>query len=114
MPLWAQATARLQVPPATQQTVSLTVSNLDTAAGHQGSLILRVTDITGTEVLRTTASVSLGAGGSQNYGLAYTAPDEGLYVLEVSLHYGDETTPVICDLLKVRENRVYLPVVLRN
>jgi hypothetical protein len=94
--------------------VSLTVSNLDTAAGHQGSLILRVTDITGTEVLRTTASASLGAGGSQNYDLAYTAPDEGLYVLEVSLHYGDETTPVICDLLKVRENRAYLPVVLRN
>ena len=50
----------------------------------------------------------------QNYDLAYTAPDEGLHVLEVVLHYGDETTPVICDLLTVRENQVYLPVVLRN
>jgi hypothetical protein len=114
-PLWAQATADLRVAPATQQTVSVAVSNLDTAAGHQGSLILRVTDVTGTEVLMsTTTPVSLVAGSSQNYDLIYTAPDEGLYVLEVALHYGDETTSVICDLLKVRENRVYLPVVLRN
>ena len=35
-------------------------------------------------------------------------------MLEVSLHYGDETRSVVYDPLVVRENLVYLPVVLRN
>ncbi|HUT20692.1 MAG TPA: hypothetical protein VM366_16160, partial [Anaerolineae bacterium] len=114
IPLRASADADLQVAPDSQQTVVATVTNVDSSSARQGDLVLHVWTITGTEVLSTTAPVSLGAGASQDYDLIYTAPDEGLYVLEVSLRYGDETTPVICDLLKVRENRVYLPVVLRN
>jgi len=113
-PLWAQAKADLRVGPGSQQAVSATVSNLDVAASRQGSLILRVTDLTGTVVLSTTTQVSLGAGASRGYSLAYTAPDEGLYVLEVALRYGDQVTPVIDDFLTVRENLVYLPLTLRN
>jgi hypothetical protein len=114
IPLRASADVDLQVAPDSQQTVVATVTNVDSSSARQGDLVLHVWTITGTEVLSTIAHVSLGAGGSQDYDLAYTAPDEGLYVLEVALHYGDETTPAIYDLLKVRENQVYPPVVLRN
>ena len=114
-PLWAQATASLRVGPNTQQLVPATVSNLDTSASHQGSLILRVTDITGTQILSTATSVSLPAANSQAYGLSYTSPVvEGLYILEVTLRQGDVTQSLINDLLTVRMNRIYLPLVLRN
>lgn len=90
------------------------MTNMDGGSAQQGDLVLRVWDIRGAEVLSDTTHVSLGAGASREYDLTYTAPDEGLYVLEVSLRYGDETTAVIYDLLDVRMNRIYLPLVLRH
>ena len=113
-PLRAQGTADTIVSPGTQQAVPITVTNMDSGSAQQGDLTLQVRTITGTNVLSTTTHVSLGAGASHDYSLAYTAPDEGVYVLEVSLHYGDEAMLVVYDLLKVGANPVYLPLVLRN
>jgi hypothetical protein len=113
-PLHARGTANAIVGPQTQQAIPVTVTNMDSGSTRQGDLTRQIRTITGTEVLSTTTHVSLGASASQNYDLAYTAPDEGLYVLEVLLHYGDEATLVVYELLKVRENFVYLPVVLRD
>ncbi|MDY7078198.1 MAG: SBBP repeat-containing protein, partial [Chloroflexota bacterium] len=113
-PLRAGADVDLLVAPDTQQTAEVMVTNLDGGSAYQGDLALHVWTITDTEVLSATTHVSLGAGASQDYNLTYTTPVEGLYVLEVSLHYGDETRSVVYDPLVVRENLVYLPVVLRN
>jgi len=111
-PLRAQGTASAIVPPGVQQTVPVTVTNMDSGSAQQGDLTLQVRTITSTEVLSTTTHIWLGAGASHHDDLTYTAPDKGLYVLDVSLHYDDETMPVVYHLLKVRKNRVYLPLVL--
>jgi formylglycine-generating enzyme required for sulfatase activity len=113
-PLRAQGTAETVVPLGTQQTVSITVTNLDTDSTQQGDLALRVLALDGSQVAYTTTPVSLGAGSSQVFDLGYTAPEPGLYVLGVSLQFGSETMPVIYDLLVVEGERLYLPLVVRN
>jgi len=115
-PLRASADASTWVAPSSVQTVAVTVNNLDASATQQGDLTLRLSTITGTNILSTTAHVSLGSLANQVYDLPYTAPnvDDGLYILQVDLSYEDLTTSVMYDLLKVAWRRIYLPVVVRN
>jgi hypothetical protein len=112
-PLWAQGTANTLVSPRKQQTATIHVTNLDATTIQQGDLELVVLSLDGPEVVSTTTHVALAAGTSQDYDLIYTAPDAGLYVLEVSLQYDEETTSVIHNLLAVQGQRVYLPLVMK-
>jgi len=115
-PLRASADIQTWVGPGSVQAVAVTVHNLDSNTSQQGDLALHLSTITGTEVLSTTAHVSVGPSGSQVYNLSYTAPDveDGLYVLDVDLVYRGLKTAVVYDLLRVAWRRIYLPVVVRN
>jgi len=113
-PLWGKASASNPVGSGSSQIISTTVSNLDTDAGHQGTLITRLTNITGTEILSATTQVSLTAGDTQTYNLPYTAPiEEDTYILEVSLRQGNVTQSLINGFLTVGLKEVYLPLILK-
>jgi formylglycine-generating enzyme required for sulfatase activity len=113
-PLRAEGTADSIVSQGSQQTVSVTVTNLDSGSVQEGELELGVWALDGSQVASATIHVSLGAGASRVYDLVYTAPESGLYVLGVSLQYGGDTRTVMSHVLTVKGRGVYLPLVLRE
>jgi hypothetical protein len=114
IPLRINSNADLSVPPNTQQSISVNVTNMDSLTPQQGDLTLRLQQINGTELYDTTTHVALGANSGQVYNLAYFAPAEGFYLLQVFLNYGGNTTPIISDILTVKHNQSFLPVILKR
>jgi len=114
-PLFAEGVPPQQVAPASQINVSIDVINLDATQSHQGNLYLSLTDLTGTEVANATSNVSLSAGDSQTYPLVFASPDtEGVYILKATLTQGGSTAIVFTTFVEIKNQNIYLPLVLRN
>jgi hypothetical protein len=115
LPLFAEGVPPQYVPPDTQTSVTIDVTNLDDSQSHQGSLYLSLMDLTGIEVASASANVSLSAGDSQAYPLTFTTPDmEGTYIMKVTLTQNGTTATIFTTFVEVRTQRIYLPLVLRN
>jgi len=105
-------TAETVVSAGQEQIVSVSATNNDNDTTQNATLFLRVLDVYGAQIVQENTNISLAPGATESVALSYTAPEEGTYILTLTLQYGDEEKRIASDVLEVRHSRIYLPITM--